>query len=228
MLFFLFFSSLSIMCIIFKSENLFLVAKTCVFPSILFYYLERTIKINKIFLIVLIIFYSVDLLLILQINNLIFYLAILLNINHLIILVYSIQNIEKIKINVSHFLFTIFLFLIGCLIQYLIFISIVTTDEKSAMMIFISGMLVVVFSSIAFYNYSIRSNYKNFYFGFACLSIGFMYAFYDIYKYIFYSDILKILSLICNVLSYYFFIKFFLADERIQQKLTMLKAKKPR
>ena len=215
MLLFLF---LSIIGIIFKNENLFLVAKTCVFPCILFYYLQRSIKINKILLFILIIFYVVDLLLTLQIDNLIIDLTVLLNINHLIIFVYSLKNIEKIKFNINFFAFTFFLFLIGFAIQYLLFISIDVPYKRSALTIFLSGLLVTVFSSIAFYNYSIRSNYKNFYFGFACLAIAFMYAFYDIYKYIYYSDILKIFSLICQMLSYYFFIEFSLADEKIKQK----------
>ncbi len=217
---FSFFSLLSVLGVFIHNDYIFLVSKTCVFPCILFYYFDKMQKLNYLFIVVLLIFYIVDILLILDIKNLIFYLALLLNINHVIILGYSIKNIEKKKIDSNLFTFTLFMFLLGGFIQYLIFDLIKTQNIVIAYSIFISGIIVAFFNSISLYNYLNRNSYVHFYFGFGCLSIALMYACYDIYRYVYYLDVLKILSLIFKVASYYLFIKFMLANEKLEIKRT--------
>ncbi len=213
LLLFCFFSVLSILGVIIDNENLFLISKTIIFPCILFFYFDKMKKINYLFLIILLIFYLVDIILILDIPNQIFYFAVLLNINHLIILGYSIKNIEKREIEYKQLFFSIFMFLLGCSIQYLIFDLIKQQNFSVAIAIFLSGILVSIFNGISLYNYLVRNSFICYYFGFACLSLGLMYACYDIYKYVYYIKILRILSLIFKICAYFLFIKFILAKE---------------
>ncbi len=210
---FSFFSVLSILGVIIENENLFLISKTIIFPCILFYYFDKMNKINYLFLIILLIFYLVDIILILDIPNQIFYFTVLLNINHLIILGYSIKNIEKRQIEYKLLFFSIFMFLLGCSIQYLIYDLIKQQNFSAAIAIFLSGIFVSIFNGISLYNYLVRNSFICYYFGFACLSLGLMYACYDIYKYVYYIKILRILSLFFKIAAYFLFIKFILAKE---------------
>ncbi len=216
---FYFFSLLSVLGILFHEENLFLISKTCLFPCILFYYFHKMKRLDYVFLTILFIYYSIDILLILDVKYLLYYSAFLLNINHFIILGYSIRNIEIKKIDLTLFLFAFFMFLLGGFIEFLIFDLINTLNKIVVISMFLSGIIVTFFNSIALYNYLLRSNFINLYFGFGCLCIALMYACFDIYKYVYDSDVLKILSLIFKIATYYLFIKFILAKERYNYKI---------
>ena len=58
-------------------------------------------KVNFFFLTVLVFFYVINVLLILEIDNFLLFAGILLNINHLLLLLTAIRNTEKINHNIS-------------------------------------------------------------------------------------------------------------------------------
>lgn len=216
-LFYLFclFTLLSVLGIFLRFEYLYLVAKTAILPCILLFYFNKTKKINYFFLMVLINFYIIDFTLIYENSKLLFYLGILLNINHFFLLITTIQNTEKLKVDYLTLAFTVFMFLLGFSIHYIIYDLLSLNNINIALFVIYSSILLCLFNSLALYNYLMRNSYINFYFGFGCLSIGLTYATYYVYEYVFYLDFIKACSLIFQVIAYYLFIKFMLAKERL-------------
>lgn len=216
---FCFFSAISILGIIVDNEGLFLLGKTILFPCLMFYCFELANKKNFFFLLFMSLFYLADVIIIIQPDNQSLYLNVILNINHIIILWYTYKNIEKKPIDKTILVFTIFMFLLGLSIQYLIYDLIVIKNYNAAIGIFLSGILVCIFNSISFYNYLKRNCYVYYYFGFACLSMAFMYLFFNIYFYLYNVKILRILSLCFKILAYFLFVKFIIEKNIRDNKL---------
>lgn len=222
---FIFFALMCFAGIIFDNENIFMIGKTIVFPCILFYYFDQMKKVNYLFLLVLLIFYIADIIIVCDFENKMNYLEILLNVNHFLILFLAIKNIEIKPIDYQLLGFTVFMFFLGSSIQYLVFDLMQSKFPELALRIFLSGILVSIFNSISLYNYLRRNSYIYYYFGFACLCMGLMYAFFNIYKYVFYLEILRLLSLTFKILAYFLFVKYMIAKERRDLKLINLKPK---
>ena len=141
----------------------------------------------------------------------------------MIILWYTYHNIEKKPIDKVILIFTIFMFLLGLTVQYLIFDLVAPKNFNAALFIFLTGIVVCVFNSISLYNYLKRNCYVYYYFGFACLSLGLMYLFFNIYYYLYNEKILRILSLCFKVLAYFLFVKFFISKNIRDNKLLAIR-----
>ena len=213
-----FFTLLSILGVFAHCDNLYAVAKMAILPCVLIFYFRISKKINFFFLIVLAFFYVINVLLILEIDNFLLFAGILLNMNHVLLLWTAIRNTEKIKIDFLTLAFTCFMFLLGFSIQYILYDLMVVSNQNIALFVLYSGILLCTFNSLALYNYLMRNSYINFYFGFGCLSIGLVYATFYVYKYVLYLDFLKISSLIFEVIAYYLFVNFMLANEKLVLK----------
>ncbi len=213
LLLYCFFSAISIFAIVLDNDNLFMIGKITLFPCLMFYYFDQIKKINYLFLFFFMLFFIADVIIVLGLTDTIQYLDVIFNVNHLIILFFTFQNIEKRKIDDKILIFTIFMFLLCFSIQYLVFDLVEPKNPKIAISILFSGIIVSIFNSISLYNYLKRNCYINYYFGFACLSLGLMYICFNIYQYIYNVKILRILSLTFKISAYFLFIKFIIAKE---------------
>ncbi len=220
---FVFFTLTCFVGIIFDNENIFMVGKTIVFPCILFYYFDQMKKINYLFLLIMIIFYIADLIIVADFDNKTLYLEVLLNTNHFLILYLAIKNIEIKPLDYQILFFTIFMFFLGMSIQYLVYDLMQVKYPELALRILLSGILVAIFNSISLYNYLRRNCFVYYYFGFACLSMGLMYAFFNVYKYSFDLQLLRLLSLSFKLIAYFLFVKYMIAKEKRDLKLIHLK-----
>lgn len=220
---FIFFTALCFVGIIAENDIIFMVGKTAVFPCLVFYYIDHIKKINPIFLLILLIFYITDLIIVADFINKEQYLEILLNLNHLLILYLTLKNIEKKPINYKILVFTVFMFILGTTIEYLIYDLMKEKYAELGLRIFLSGILISIFNSISLYNYLLRNCYVYYYFGFACLSLALMYCFFNVYRYIFNLQALRLLSLSFKILTYFLFVKYMIAKERRDLKLIHFK-----
>lgn len=220
---FCFFTSLCFIGIISENDTVFMVGKTILFPCILFYYFDQMKKVNFLFLLIMLIFYVADLIIVIDFDDNSQYLEVLLNINNLLILYLAVKNIEIKKLNYQLLGFTIFLFFLGSGIQYLVYDLMYEKYPELAIKIFLTGIIVSIFNSISLYNYLFRNCYVYYYFGFACLSMGLFYSFFNIYKYVYYLGILRLLSFTFKIIAYYLFVKYMISKERRDLKLLHFK-----
>jgi hypothetical protein len=201
----------SILCVIgsvFENETLFLVAKTMVFPTIIFYYFDQTQKINYLFVLSLFLFYLADVFIILDLKYLNLLLGISLNISHIILLRFVFQDLDKTKKSEKIFWLSVLVFLIVQGSHVAIFIFMYESNFVLANIIFISAIILSTICSIGFYNYCFTKSKSNFYFMITCICFVFMYLSFHVYKYIHFVAILKYLSLICKLASYFFVVKY--------------------
>lgn len=215
---FYFFTLLSTLGVFIHCNYLYVIAKIAILPCILIFYFRISKKINFFFLTVLAFFYVIDILVILEIDNFLLFAGILLNTNHVLLLLTAIRNTENIKIDFLTLAFSLFMFLLGFSIQYILYDLMLVNNQNIALFVIYSGILLCTFNSLALYNYLMRNSYINFYFGFGCLSIGLVYATFYVYKYVLYLDFLKSSSLIFEVIAYYLFVSFMLANEKLVLK----------
>ncbi len=201
----------SILCLIgsvLEKETLFLVAKTMIFPIIIFYYFDQTKKVNYLFVLSLFLFYLVDIFIILDLKNLNTLLGITLNCSHLILLFFVIQDIDKSKKSVPIFWLSVLVFLVVQGLHIPIFVFMYKSNFILASVIFVSAIILSLICSIGFYNYGNTKSKANLYFVITCICFVIMYLSFHIYKYILFVALLKYLSLICKLASYYFVVKY--------------------
>ena len=115
------------------------------------------------------------------------------------------------------------MFILGTTIEYLIYDLMKEKYAELGLRIFLSGILISIFNSISLYNYLLRNCYVYYYFGFACLSLALMYCFFNVYRYIFNLQALRLLSLSFKILTYFLFVKYMIAKERRDLKLIHFK-----
>ncbi len=190
------------------NETVFLVAKTMVFPTIIFYYFDLTKKVNYLFVFSLFLFYLADVFIILDLMYLKIILGIILNISHLIFLKLSIQDYHKTKKNGKTLLLSILVFLIVQVIHLPIFVMIYDFNFNLAITIVISAMIVSSLCALGFYNYSTTKSKSSLYFLWNCVFMVLMYLSYEVYKYIYFIAMLKYLSLVCKLATYFFVVKY--------------------
>jgi hypothetical protein len=191
-----------------ENEMLFLVAKTMVFPTIIFYYFDQTKKVNYLFVLSLFLFYLADVFIILDLKYLNLLLGIAINSSHIILLRFVFQDIDKTKKNQKIFWFSVLVFLIVQGSHVPIFIFMYESNFVLTTFIFISAIILSSICTIGFYNYCFTKSKSNFYFMITCICFVFMYLSFHVYKYIHFVAILKYLSLICKLASYFFVVKY--------------------
>ncbi len=209
--FLLLFLVCSILCIvgfIIDSETLFLVAKTMIFPTIIFYYFDLTKQENYLFVVSLFLFYLSDVLIILDIKYMNLILAIVLNISHFILLYLSFQDIDKTKKNIITIWQSVLVFFIVQGLHLPIFYYISKNNFILAISIFLSAIVVSVICAVGFYNFKTNKSRANLYFLLTCICFVFMYLSYEIYKFIYFITFMKYFSLINKLATYFFSVKY--------------------
>ncbi len=209
----------SILCVvgfIVDSETLFLVAKTMIFPIIIFYYFDLTKQENYLFVVSLFLFYLSDVLIILDVKYMNLILAIALNISHFILLYLSIQDIDKTKKNTITIWQSVLVFFVVQTLHWPIFYYINKTNFVLAISIFLSAIVVSIICAVGFYNFKTNRSKANLYFLLTCICFVFMYLSYEIYKFIYFISFLKYFSLINKLATYFFSVQYMIHREKFK------------
>ncbi len=199
---------------IINDQNLFLIAKTMIFPTITFYYFDLVKKINYLFVFALFLFYLADIFILLDTLYMTFALAIILNISHLLILKLAIQDIKfPIKKDKLFWSSVLFLFFVQSL-QIPIFILMRDSNFVLGLFIFVTNIVLSTTCGIAFYNYFLKKSSASLYFLITCVLFVILYLAFYIYKYIYFVAFLKYLSMIFKLASYFFIVKYMISKDK--------------
>lgn len=204
---------------------LFLVAKTMIFPIIIFYYLDLTKQVNYLFIISLFLFYLSDVLIILDVKYMNLILGIALNLSHFILLYLIIQDINKAKRNVKSIWQSVLVFFIVQSLHVPIFYYISKNNFVLATSIFLSAIVVSSICAVGFYNYKTKKSKANLYFLLTCVCFVFMYLSYEIYKFIYFLNFMKYFSLINKLATYYLIVKYMIQKNEVINKYNAIEIK---
>lgn len=204
--------------IILNLETITMFIKPIIVPSILFYYLEKKKeKTNFWYVFVLLLFFASGVLNLFE-DKLAFVYVIIINaLAYTTLAVFTIKHIIALKLkifnrfNLFYILFTV-LFLL-CLVYLLFFI---VFDKNYQLYGFVILYVITLFS-LTFFNTllsSLNYNQANSYLMIAIFCYLICDIFYVLYYY--YLDFLffRYVSVLCNVMSFYFLVHYFLSDKK--------------
>ncbi len=199
---------------IIKDEQLALIVKPMIAPSILFYYWQESKnKINFWYTTILILFFFSGILNLFDDGLALKYVIFTNTLAYGILLNFIIKSLLKIKfkslenISLAHIVFT-FLFL--CTLLYVCLFLIFDFNFKLYGIIIIYSFELFLMGFLISIIYAVNCNKPNTYLMITIFCYIFCDLFYAIYYYYYDFILLRYLSILCNILSFYFLVNFFL------------------
>ncbi len=219
----LYVSSISLVLIakVFDFENLLLIAKSVVVPSIFYYYLQtRRDKVNILFSIALVFFFIADMILVVYPNSAIVAVMLCGVVSYLILIRFAVRDSHHINSKPIYILtITALLVLLGVVLLPIINLSILEIAENYKIYL-LYGIILWVFLSISIYNYISIANNAFLYLCIAAVCLFLSDVFYCVNVYMVELPVISILNLLTQLLSYFFIVRYFNLRKKIaRQKL---------
>jgi len=198
---------------IFKLEGLTLFTFPLILPSLFFYYFIETKKISVLVCLFLAANFIGDSIGLMDFDNEIYYIIPPFFISNLIMVIVMLKNIEKFKFNVLNI---ISLVIIGSFLSYILY----TVEELFSfgeghiqIQVGIFGVLLILLALLASYNVIWKINSSNLFLMFSASCVVISDTFYIIFNFQNQLFVLDSIHFTCQILSYFFFIKYILLRE---------------
>ena len=204
---------LAIVADIFKLNGLMLFTKPIIIPALFFYYFTETKKINILICLFLLSNFIGDSLGLMNFENELYYIIPPFFISNLLMVIIMIKNIEKFKFNVFN---AISLTIIGLFLTYILsmFLELFSFDDRNIQIqVGVFGVVLIILALLASYNIMWKINTSNLFLMMSASCVLISDVFYLIFNFQNQLLVLDSIHFTCQLLSYFFFIKYFLIRE---------------
>lgn len=195
------------------NEELLLLSKPVIVPSIIFYYFLEKKEINWSYLIMIVLFFAVDMLALIEIQGFFIIAAVLTLCGYLFFLKGLLDNLVSLrfnKLNKSHFFS---LLLCVFLLLYLLVISmdlLMESKENNLWILILYGMVLVLIGIISAINYIVKTNKFTTFMIITSLAFVISDVFFILKRFFLEIDVFNYFNNLIQVLSYYYLTKYYL------------------
>jgi hypothetical protein len=204
-------SIVTVIATVFDNEVLMLLSKPAVIPAILFYYLsiKRDQPVDIYFIMVLVLNFIGDTIALLKIDNETMFLMIPFFLSYLLLLKFAIEDVRKMKFNLTGLILSIFLFCFLMYIMYSLIELFVDTNKELVIPVIVYGSVLGAFASIAVYCFYMKNSTFTFYLLMTALLSIVSDVFYIMFSLIFHFPSFNYFELTVQLFSYFFIVRYF-------------------
>lgn len=207
---------------IINSENLALISKPIVSSSMIFYYIhESKWKVSFWYMTILILLFTGGIFNLFEDSLALTYVIVINFCAYCILLGFIIKRLFEINfksldnVNLSYIvLMTLFL---GCLLYMCLFLVFDPNSELYAYIIFY-GLMLLIMGILISILYTLNHNQESYFLMMTILSFIICDLFYAVYYYYYDFILFRYLSIVCNILSFYFLVHYFLSNSTSRLK----------
>ncbi|WP_310555441.1 hypothetical protein [Flavobacterium sp.] len=207
-------SFLYLLSIFFESENMALFFKPMIASSMLFYYWqEARAKTNVWFSVVIILLLITGILNIFEDEFVLFYIILINMLAYTMLLSFSVRSLLEIKFNLIDRISIVFIFIMTLFISSLIYVAVFLVFGSSFELYILVIIYAVILGLLAIVNtvkYLMLNNKGNFYSILTTFCFIVCDLFYILYYYYYDFIFFRYTSILSNVISLYFLVKYFL------------------
>jgi hypothetical protein len=219
----LLFGITSIAAVVFKLfhfEILTLFAKSIIVPSLFIYYLvSNNYKVSLLNSIMFILFFARDVFNMLNIQETAMGSFLCVLIVYLLLLYFAQKEIKLLKFNYKDSFFLTVLILTMSVICYSVLSLNLENLELNFYLYVVFGIILSVLTIISVANYNKTGSYTFFNGMMMCLCFVVTDIFFVMYKFYFYHDIMMLISIITQFLSYFFMANYFIEKDKVVEDL---------
>lgn len=210
-------SILAVVATIIGNETIVLLSKPAVIPAIFFYYLsvKRKRKVDLYFIMVLALSFAGDTIALLKLENETEILMIPFFLSYVLLLKFAIEDVRKMKFNISGILLSVFVFLFLMYILYSLIELFSDMYADLVVPVIIYGIVLGTFVSIAVYCFYSKNSSFTFYLAMAALLSVVSDVFYIMFSLIFHFPSFNYLELTVQLFSYFFIVKYFVLRKNV-------------
>jgi hypothetical protein len=204
---------LAIIADIFKFDGLMLFTKPLIIPSLFFYYFTETKKVNVLICLFLFSNFIGDSIGLMNFENELYYIIPPFFMSILFMIIIMIKNIENFKFNFFNILS---LTIIASFLTYILslFLELFSLEDRNIQIqVGVFGFILIIFALLASYNIIWKINTSNLYLMMCASCVLISDVFYLIFNFQNQLLILDFIHFGCQLISYFFFIKYFLIRE---------------
>ncbi|MCG2612025.1 lysoplasmalogenase family protein [Flavobacterium sp. SM15] len=199
--------------VVLGNDELLLLAKPVIIPSILFYYLLEKKRINWFYMIMMALFFAVDMLALLEIQNFFIIAAVITLCGYLLFLKGLLDNLLPLRFN--KFNKSNFFSLLVCtfLLLYFLVISmdlLMESKEDNLWILVLYGMVLVLIGIASALNYLVKANRYTTFMIITSLAFVISDVFFILKRFFFEIDLFNYFNNLIQVLSYYYLTKYYL------------------
>jgi len=210
-------SILAVVATIIGNETIVLLSKPAVIPAIFFYYLsvKRKRKVDLYFIMVLALSFAGDTIALLKLENETEILMIPFFLSYVLLLKFAIEDVRKMKFNISGVLLSVFVFLFLMYILYSLIELFSDMYADLVVPVIIYGVVLGTFVSIAVYCFYSKNSSFTFYLAMAALLSVVSDVFYIMFSLIFHFPSFNYFELTVQLFSYFFIVKYFVLRKNV-------------
>jgi len=210
-------SILAVTATIIGNETVVLLSKPAVIPAIFFYYLsvKRKRKVDLYFILVLALSFAGDTIALLKLENETEILMIPFFLSYVLLLKFAIEDVRKMKFNISGVLLSVFVFLFLMYILYSLIELFSDMYADLVVPVIIYGIVLGTFVSIAVYCFYSKNSSFTFYLAMAALLSVVSDVFYIMFSLIFHFPSFNYFELTVQLFSYFFIVKYFVLRKNV-------------
>jgi len=210
-------SILAVVATIIGNETIVLLSKPAVIPAIFFYYLsvKRKRKVDLYFILVLALSFAGDTIALLKLENETEILMIPFFLSYVLLLKFAIEDVRKMKFNISGVLLSVFVFLFLMYILYSLIELFSDMYADLVVPVIIYGVVLGTFVSIAVYCFYSKNSSFTFYLAMAALLSVVSDVFYIMFSLIFHFPSFNYFELTVQLFSYFFIVKYFVLRKNV-------------
>ena len=210
-------SILAVVATIIGNETIVLLSKPAVIPAIFFYYLsvKRKRKVDLYFIMVLALSFAGDTIALLKLENETEILMIPFFLSYVLLLKFAIEDVRKMKFNISGVLLSVFVFLFLMYILYSLIELFSDMYGDLVVPVIIYGVVLGTFVSIAVYCFYSKNSSFTFYLAMAALLSVVSDVFYIMFSLIFHFPSFNYFELTVQLFSYFFIVKYFVLRKNV-------------
>ena len=210
-------SILAVTATIIGNETVVLLSKPAVIPAIFFYYLsvKRKRKVDLYFILVLALSFAGDTIALLKLENETEILMIPFFLSYVLLLKFAIEDVRKMKFNISGVLLSVFVFLFLMYILYSLIELFSDTYADLVVPVIIYGVVLGIFVSTAVYCFYSKNSSFTFYLAMAALLSVVSDVFYIMFSLIFHFPSFNYFELTVQLFSYFFIVKYFVLRKNV-------------